>query len=44
MECWNEKALDKLPPPPVVIFEDGHIAVIESINEDGIVTVIESNN
>ena len=43
-KCWSEEILDKLPQPPIVVFDDGHVGIIESINEDGTVTVIESNN
>ena len=44
MEYWHEKALDKLPSPPIIVFDDGHIAIIKSVNEDGTVICIESNN
>ena len=46
-KCFSDEILDKLPPSRLafVKHEDGsyHPAILESVNEDGTVTVIESN-
>ena len=50
VKCWSDKVVSKLPSIPIVLFDkdsDGsykRIAIVESINEDGTITVIESNN
>lgn len=47
MKCWSETVLDKLPPIDLVLVKnkDGsyHPAIVKSINEDGTITIIESN-
>lgn len=49
MKCWSEEALDKLPSIPFIFFDrnlDGvyeSCGIIESVNEDGTITVTESN-
>ena len=43
IKCWSEEVLDKLPLPPIIVFNDGHVGMLEPINEDGTITVIESN-
>lgn len=47
-KCWSEKVLDKLQPIPFIFFDDDldgiyeRVGIIESGNEDGTITVVES--
>ena len=47
IRCWSDGAIDKLPPSKLVfaLWEDGscYCAELKSINEDGTITIIESN-
>ena len=43
IKTWSEEALSKLPQYPIVVFADGGIAAIKSVNGDDTITCIESN-